>query len=205
MTDVLTITVPIQGAYASVNQTGGDSFRGGRKSPAYKALFRAVQQSAEAEMRRTGWTKAECDCFALIVRYVPDRRRADAMNLAKCEWDALTEAGVWNDDELANPCLPMIRPDFGGPHRVSIVVVKLYGATSKEKERHVVVPNRPAADSLQADIDYRDREIQADLVPNPALDVASKKSPPKRRERLPEVGGKPVSWAEARKLIERTR
>lgn len=126
MSDVLAITVEIDGRYPSVNHTGGDGFRGGRKSREYRQLFARVKYAALDEMARTGWTKAECDCFVSIVRYIPDMRRCDAMNLGKTELDALTAAGVWLDDNLANPPMAWIRRDIDGKHRVSIVVVKLY-------------------------------------------------------------------------------
>lgn len=129
MSDVLSITVPIGAKYASVNSVGANGHRAGKKSPEYKALFADVKAAAETEIKWLGWDKAECECLAMIVRYVADRRRHDAMNLGKCEWDALTEAGVWLDDSLANPCLPMIR--YCAPHRVTIVVVKLYESVLK--------------------------------------------------------------------------
>jgi len=132
MSDVLSITVPIGAKYASVNSVGANGHRAGKKSPEYKALFADVKAAAETEIKWLGWDKAECECLAMIVRYVADRRRHDAMNLGKCEWDALTEAGVWLDDSLANPCLPMIR--YCAPHRVTIVVVKLYESVLKPVE-----------------------------------------------------------------------
>jgi Holliday junction resolvase RusA-like endonuclease len=126
--DVLSLTVPIGAQYASVNHIGAGSHRGGTKSPAYKRLFADVKAAAETEIARTGWTTASCECFVTIVRYVGDRRRHDAMNLGKCEMDALTAADVWHDDCLANPCLPWIRYDAAGGHRVTIVIVKLYAS-----------------------------------------------------------------------------
>lgn len=126
MTDVLSITVPIGSRYASVNNVGGNSHRGGKKSPEYRRLFNAVQSAAEAEIERTGWTKATSECAAYVVRYVSDRRRRDATNAFKCEADALTEAGVWDDDNLVNPFLSTIRYDTEGENRVTIVIVKLY-------------------------------------------------------------------------------
>jgi Holliday junction resolvase RusA-like endonuclease len=127
--DVLSVTVLIGAQYASVNHVGAGSHRGGTKSPAYKRLFADVKAAAEAEIARTGWTTASCECFVTIVRYVGDRRRHDAMNLGKCEMDALTAAEVWHDDCLANPCLPWIRYDAEGGHRVTIVIVKLFAST----------------------------------------------------------------------------
>jgi len=132
VSDVLSITVPIGSRYASVNGVGANGHRAGKKSDAYKQLFADVQRAAEAEIARTGWEKATSECFALIARYLPDRRRADSLNLGKCEWDSLTAAGVWVDDSLANPCLPMIR--YNAPHRLAIVVVKLYESVLKPVE-----------------------------------------------------------------------
>jgi Holliday junction resolvase RusA-like endonuclease len=124
VSDVLSISVPIGARYASVNHTNAGSHRGGKKSPEYKALFADVKRAAMDAMVLTGWTIARCECFVTIVRYVPDHRQHDAMNLGKCEFDALTAAGIWQDDKWANPCMPWIR--YSAPHRVTIVVVKLY-------------------------------------------------------------------------------
>jgi len=137
MTDVLSLCIPIPGRYPSVNSLGRDGLRFGRKSEEYRALFKAVKEAAEAEMARTGWITATCECLSVIVRYIGDRRRTDAANLAKCEWDALTAAGVWSDDRLANPCHFAIRRDPNGEHRVSIVVVKLHQSINAEE----VMPN----------------------------------------------------------------
>lgn len=126
MTDALAFTIVLpDGKYASVNRTTR-GWTDPRKSDIYKAVYDAVLDAAKSEIARTGWAKAECECFATIMRVMPAHWRADAMNLGKPEWDALTEAGVWTDDRLANPCLPWIRYDDEGPHRVTIVVMKLY-------------------------------------------------------------------------------
>lgn len=126
MTDALAFTIDLpDGKYASVNRTTR-GWTDPRKSEIYRYVYGAVLEAAQREIARTGWTKAECECFATIMRVMPAHWRADAMNLGKPEWDALTEAGVWTDDRLANPCLPWIRYDDEGPHRVTIVVMKLY-------------------------------------------------------------------------------
>jgi len=124
MADVLAISVPLGSRYASVNNVGGNSHRAGKKSAAYKQLFTDVKTAAEAEMARTGWQKATAECFTLVVRYIVNRRRADAANQGKCELDALTAAGVWDDDCQAVPFMASVcyAPE-GGP-RLAIVVVK---------------------------------------------------------------------------------
>lgn len=126
MADVLAITVPIEGRYASNNALGKDSHRGGRKSEAYKALFKSVKEAAEDEAMRIGWVPLPCEHDITILRYLPARWRTDAMNLGKCEGDALTAAGIWPDDRYANPARFLVRYDASGQHRIAIVVVKLY-------------------------------------------------------------------------------
>jgi hypothetical protein len=126
MSDVLSVTVSLGGRYPSTNHTANGSHRAGPKSPEYKALFDAVKCAAEAEIARTGWVKADGECLTIITRYVPDRRRCDAVNLGTSECNALTAAGVWADDRLAQPCIKHIRHDPNGEHRVSIVVVQLH-------------------------------------------------------------------------------
>jgi Holliday junction resolvase RusA-like endonuclease len=126
MGDVLTFTVVIGTRYPSVNHQGSDGFRGGRKSDAYKKLYTDVVTAARAEIERTEWVMATTECALTVIRYLPDRRRADASNLAKTECDALTNAGVWNDDRLASPCTLLVRYDPHGSHRLAIVVVKLH-------------------------------------------------------------------------------
>jgi Holliday junction resolvase RusA-like endonuclease len=125
-TDILSLSLALGSSYPSVNHTGKDGFRGGRKSDAYKKLFTDVETAARSEIERTGWAIASTECALTVVRYIPDRRRTDASNLAKVECDALTKAGVWIDDRLANPCSLAVRYDPAGPHRIVIIVVKLY-------------------------------------------------------------------------------
>jgi len=124
VSDVLAISVPLGSRYASVNSVGANGHRAGKKSDAYKRLFADVKTAAEAEMARIGWQKASCECFAMIVRYVVTRRRGDASNQGKCELDALTAAGVWDDDSLATPFVSSVCYAPEGGHRLAIVVVK---------------------------------------------------------------------------------
>jgi Holliday junction resolvase RusA-like endonuclease len=130
MSDVLAITVPIGTRYASVNNVGAGSHRAGKKSKAYKDLYEAVYVEARLEINRVGWEKATSECMAIIVRYIGDRRRRDATNAFKCEADALTAAGVWEDDSLVNPFLSQIRYQVGAS-RLAIVVVKLYSSVTE--------------------------------------------------------------------------
>lgn len=124
--DVLTLTIALGTRYPSKNHEGRDGMRTGRKSEEYRKLFEDIKEAAEREMARTGWNMAECECLTIVVRYMPNHLRADALNLAGCEANALTAAGVWTDDRLAQPVTLHIRYDDEGPHRVTIVVMKLY-------------------------------------------------------------------------------
>ena len=78
LSDVLALFVRPGSRYPSVNQTGADGFRGGRKSDAYKKLFTDVETAARSEIERTGWATAMTECALTVVRYIPDRRRTDA-------------------------------------------------------------------------------------------------------------------------------
>jgi hypothetical protein len=121
--DVLCITVPLESnAYPSTNGLGANSYRGGRKSPAYRTLFRDVKKAAETERARIGWPTATYPCTVSLTLYRNDLCAADSGNLSKCEHDALTAAGVWEDDRLAVPCTFAIEYDPEGVPRVNIVV-----------------------------------------------------------------------------------
>jgi Holliday junction resolvase RusA-like endonuclease len=126
VSDVLTLTIPLGARYPSRNHEGKDNQRFGRKSDEYRDLTQAVIEAARAEMMRTGWVQAECECLTIITRYMPNHLRADSLNIGSAECNALTAAGVWSDDRLAQPCTMHIRYDDEGPHRVTIVVMKLY-------------------------------------------------------------------------------
>lgn len=181
MSDVLAITVPLGSRYASVNGVGRDNRRGGRKSDAYKRLYADVKAAAEAEIARTGWTTATANCFAMIVRYVPGNRRCDAMNQGKCEWDALTAAGVWDDDRWANPSLPWIVPN-AGEHRIAIVVVKLAAQA---------VPARAEEMLARKQTPRRRAEAGASAALHPIV------------ERMAKLNGKPIPLADALEMIRK--
>ena len=122
MIDMLVITAPIDGEYPSVNHTGRDSRRFGRKTEAYKNLFNDIKTVAGIEMERCGWKTTADQCEVTVTRYVRDRRKRDASNLAKCEFDALTAAEVWQDDSQATRVTLEIVQDFEGRDRVTITV-----------------------------------------------------------------------------------
>lgn len=145
--DVLVITVPIVGAYASTNDVGKIDRR---KSPAYKDLFRNTREIARAEMARVGWLPATFNCDVSIVRYTPTLQRRDASNLGKAELDALSPstaqqilrdrcepfAGVWTNDELARPFHADVQYDPNGEDRIVVVI----------RRRFPDPPPKPAAE-----------------------------------------------------------
>ncbi|GAC1502049.1 MAG: hypothetical protein NVS1B2_27360 [Vulcanimicrobiaceae bacterium] len=123
MSDALLISALVPGAYPSQNHTGSDGRRGGKKSKEYHALFSAVEDAAMVEVERVGWICAEYLCDASVTLYHPTRIAPDASNLAKCELDALTAAGVWANDRLARPVHFETEYDpQGGESRIVIVV-----------------------------------------------------------------------------------
>lgn len=124
-TDVLVVVARIDGPYPSVGHTGRDGVSRGRKSRAYHQLYRRVLDAAREAIARTGWERLPTSELGLVVatRYCPDRRRLDAWNLGKCEADALTESGVWEDDCVAEPLLRR-RYDPAGPDRVVFTIFR---------------------------------------------------------------------------------
>lgn len=147
MSDVLTLSIPLLGeSYPSKNSEGADSRRDGRKSDAYTRMAKLTQRAAEAAILETGWTKADCPCLFVLTLIVPNRRRRDALNIGTAEANALTEAGVWDDDTLANPTIKQIVVDDGAPARVSIIVQKTYAPLAGTRHIDTVPkPRRPRA------------------------------------------------------------
>jgi hypothetical protein len=148
MPDTLTLTVFVDGAYASMNAIDRMDRR---KSPAYLDLFRSVREAARLEVERIGWTPAEHFVQAQVVRYVTNLRgfNADAGNIGKCELDALAPstpaqeqrdrcapfAGVWTNDRLARPWSADIEFDPAGPDRVVILLRRRFPSPTETKER----------------------------------------------------------------------
>ncbi len=122
--DVLVISVPIEGAYPSAkNQTLGPA-RYGKKSPAYHDVFEKVVTAGKAALA-DGWEPLKYKCRVTVDRYVPDARLRDAINLGQVEFDALTRAGVWTDDSLANPVLLSVLTGADGIDRVVVTIHRL--------------------------------------------------------------------------------
>lgn len=174
LSDVLVVTVPIAARYPSVNHTGQDGMRTGRKSPEYRELFAAIKESAEIEMAHFGWSKATDLVHTTIVLYRSTKRRQDAGNVAKCELDALTVAGVWEDDSLAKPVVLDIEYDPSGPDRVVIIL-------RKRRTEAVAPPAQSCIVKLKK---------QA-----PFAEIADKSDP------MGEVNGKPVRRSEILRQI----
>jgi hypothetical protein len=137
--EVFTLTIALLGPYPSGNHTGNDSYRGGRKSPEYKQLFRRIREAAREEMERIGWTTIEAPACVEIVRTLRYNRRTDPQNIGKLECDALERdlepnprqryripfAGVYSDDRYVIPDFRLgLDPD--GPERLIITVRRDY-------------------------------------------------------------------------------
>jgi hypothetical protein len=135
VSDVLTITVPIEGTYAGVNDVA-NGWGAKAKSTAYLTLFRATREAARAEMERVGWETARYACAVEVIRYHRTRQMNDATNLGKCEADAMAPstpkqeardkcvpfAGVYANDRLARPYGADVEYDAEGIDRVVIIV-----------------------------------------------------------------------------------
>lgn len=78
----------------SVNHSGRDGFRGGRKTAAYKQFLADVERIA----REYGWPRIEGRLSVNIEASPPDERRRDLDNLQKAVLDALQHAGLYLDD-----------------------------------------------------------------------------------------------------------
>ena len=122
MGDVLVVSAPVPGRYASVNHLGSGAHRGGKKTPEYHDLFNAVVAAAEAEMQRVAWRIADYPCAVAITLYHRNGIFPDALNIGKCEFDALTAAGVWIDDKYGRPATADTELDPDGDPRVVIVI-----------------------------------------------------------------------------------
>jgi hypothetical protein len=195
LTDVLTITVPLlDGHYASKNAEGRDGFRGGRKSEVYKRVFKDTKTAAEAAIVESGWTMADCECFASIILFFDRRARRDALNIGTAEANALTAAGVWVDDNVANPPLKWIRYDPDGQNRIVITVVKLHRPWKRDDEK----PRASAASAAER----RHRPCSVDERREEPAQTASSKRSPIIGSRTPTLNGKPITASQAREFIE---
>ena len=147
MSDIFTVTVELLGeAYPSKNHEYKTQSVRGPKSKAYEHLKKAVQSAAEDFIERTGWATVEEECLVVIVLYVPHVAQRDACNIGTAECNALTSAGIWSDDTLANPCLKYVRIDAGGVPRVSVTVVRLFAPLHAS----LPPPKRPKKNSKPA-------------------------------------------------------
>jgi Holliday junction resolvase RusA-like endonuclease len=153
------VSVPVPSPYPSVNHTGRDSFRGGRKSPSYRKLFEAVLEEAQHAADRCGWVMARRRVRCWITRYKPSPGRADASNVGKAEGDGLTAAGIWEDDSLARPITLDIVYDPSGPDRIVIVVQQLSREPEPEPVTAPAPPRKHEADRMDAD-EFR-RQVKA--------------------------------------------
>lgn len=154
MSDVLAFTIELDdGKYASENNKFADGLARGRKSAIYKDVFRKVKKAAEDQMKRVRWTKASCECMFVLIRYMPKRWRADAVNLGTPEANALTKAGVWDDDRLGNPATLLNRHDPDGKHRVVIFIAKLHRPANVHDDEKAPRPKKESVPKAIETID----------------------------------------------------
>jgi Holliday junction resolvase RusA-like endonuclease len=130
--DALLVCVPTfpEGGsiYPSVNHTGKDSYKSGRKTLEYNALHRAIICEAKRQMTESGWVRADYYVEVHWKRYVTTLRPFDASNAMKCENDALQLAGVFANDNLVRPFpdVPQYDPTPGAIDRIVMVVIRLF-------------------------------------------------------------------------------
>ncbi len=184
MSDVLVITVPIVGRYASVNALGRDGLAYGRKSAAYRILFEATQTAAEAAIAASGWATATYFVDTQLVLYRSRYRRQDAGNAGKCEFDALTAAKVWTDDSLALPVSLDLELDPSGPDRAVIVLRRRFPPFVGATATHPIV-----------------REARARRAAAPKPSAPAVAVPPARRKEPILVNGVPHDYDETMKEI----
>jgi hypothetical protein len=157
--DVVSFVVLVGDRYPSVNHTGRDAMRGGRKSAEYLALFHAVRSAAQVAMDAVGWTEPAPGYVALgLTRVVMDRRRRDMSNLGKCELDALEPErprdrgqheregrrvfpGLYRNDTFVIPEFN-IEFDPNGPDRLIFVARRVF---ARPHDVHAAPPVRKKA------------------------------------------------------------
>jgi hypothetical protein len=201
--DVLTFTVPLpSGTYPSVNHTGGNAARQGKKTPEYHDLFKAVRDIAAIEMERIGWQVAANYCDVTIVRVRADCRLSDASNLSKCEFDAMQPSrpprykgdlrayrhpfpGVFTNDALVVPH-PKVEFDAEGPDRLVIIVRRVFP--------FVPLPGDAVAATGRARKPRARVTAPVIALPEPL------KAPAAADEPYGMLNGRPISYAEARDL-----
>ncbi len=173
--DVLILRVPLRHGmgYPTANSSG-DGFRGGKKSPSYKALAFDVEEAARAAIE-AGWPPIEYPCRIIVTYYRPDRHVVDALNLGSCEANALTRAGVWTDDELAREPILSYQPGSPGEPRVVIMVQRLAPPIGAE-------PRKPRP--------RRDAPIEEQQI-----------VPPLHGRRMPLLDGRPIPWSDVPRLL----
>jgi hypothetical protein len=148
MNDVLVVTVPIAGAYASMNSLDRIDRR---KSPAYLDLFRDTRELTRRAIEEQGWSTREYFVETQVVRYTRDLRafNGDAGNIGKAELDALSPstaqqerrdgckpfAGVWVNDRLARPYRADIEYDPDGIERVVIIMRRRFPDPAGTRKR----------------------------------------------------------------------
>ena len=83
-------------------------------SKAGREYRKAVMNQIVGSYRFTGQIRV------VIEAWRPDRRRRDLDNLLKAPLDALTHAGVWDDDELIVDLRIYWAPDMGGMLKIRV-------------------------------------------------------------------------------------
>lgn len=98
----------------SVNHSGADGFRGGKKTDAYKAFVTSVA----VRVVNAGSPRIEGRLSVLVEIVPPNARAFDLDNRLKATLDALQHAGVFADDAAIDDLricrMPVIVPGEGG-------------------------------------------------------------------------------------------
>jgi hypothetical protein len=182
--DVLVIEVPCPSQYPSVNNSVVGSHRSGKKTPGYHDLFNAVHAEGK-EALEAGWKMIEHPCRFTLMRFTPDKRVFDAINLAQTECNALTAAGVWADDTLAQDVHLFFCPESDGHDRVVMVITRLPAPVG-------AIPRKP-----------RPRKTKAVKVPKEGGVVSVLIPANKARGDYALLNGVPIPMADALALIDK--
>lgn len=123
--DVLVATVYLEDGYATLNHAGAAG--GARHDQGFSLGYRRLKLTFEIIARGAvalGWQPVEHPADWTLIRYVPDDRVFDNINMGSAEANGLTDGGAWTDDGVARDAHTIRKTDREGPDRVVSILVR---------------------------------------------------------------------------------